>query len=432
MSFPDGALAVAAAALLFFLLAAALGAFARSLDRLGALGRRAFSEEHSGAARALLEEPAGDAALRTAIGAQRAAAFVVAAILFHVSLVIGGALSPTTISLGVGVAIVASTEFLLSLLVSRGRAVRTLVVVAPIVRLVVSPLLPLVSRIVDRPEDGSEAAGEKGPADPGEEEVRAFLDLGRDEGILEEKESQLVESIVDFGDRVVREVMTPRIDMVALPVSTPLAQLSARFVETKLSRIPLYRDSIDQIVGIVHVQELLQSLVGPGPRPATAEPLAQTPFLVPDSARLDWLLGELQEKSLQMAIVVDEYGGVAGLVTLEDLLEEIVGEIGDEHEPAGAEEIVELSAGVWRLLPRCRPQALAEIAGHQAADELDSPEFDTVAGLVASRLGRIAVAGDSIRVGEVQLLVEEVDRQRIKSLRATRVEGPETPAKERT
>ena len=413
------------AALAAYSLASSLGAFARALDRLGAVRRRAFAEEHSKSARILLDRPGGDAALRTALGALRSSAYVLTTVLFVESLSVLGIGSPALTALLVGVPLVAATEIGLSVVVRRGRAARVLILLAPVVRPLVAPLLPFLDPISESNEPSNATDSENPPEEPSDETVKAFLDIGREEGILEEGERKLVESIVDFGERVVREVMTPRLDMIALPAGTPLSQLAQKFVETKFARIPVYRENVDQIFGIVHVQDLLSALVSPGPRSAAAGGLAHPALFVPETTPISNLMAELQEKKLQMAIVLDEFGGVSGLVTLEDLLEEIVGEIGDEHEEAGEEEIHPIGEGEWRLSARCRVEAVAELFGLERLTEEESPDVDTIGGLLAAKLGHIPRVGESTRIGEVEFQIDTADRQRVRTILVRRVSAPE-------
>ena len=163
-----------------------------------------------------------------------------------------------------------------------------------------------------------------------EEEVQAYIDVGREEGILEKDEEKLLLSIVDFGDTRVREVMTPRTDIVWIDAASSPQVLSDLFVASKYSRIPVVRGSIDTVVGVVHVKDVFEAMHAGTTRPITE--LAREAYFVPESKKVSELLREFQRRHLWMAIVVDEYGGVSGLVTVEDLLEEIVGEISDEHE----------------------------------------------------------------------------------------------------
>ena len=163
-----------------------------------------------------------------------------------------------------------------------------------------------------------------------DEKVQAYIDVGRDEGILEEGEERLVQSIVDFGDAIAREVMTPRVEFVAFAVDGDIAALAHKFSESKYSRIPIYEGNVDHVVGIVHVKDVLDVVLKSEEK--SVREIMRPPLFVPETKKISEVLVTLQAERLQLGIVVDEFGGTAGLVTIEDLLEEIVGEMADEHE----------------------------------------------------------------------------------------------------
>ncbi len=248
-------------------------------------------------------------------------------------------------------------------------------------------------------------------------ELEAYIDVGRREGILEPEEEELVKSIVDFGDTLVRQVMTPRVDIFADAVDTPLDELATRFFECKHARLPLFRESIDHIVGILHIRDLFQAM-NEDSAPAAAE-LAKPPLFVPESKPIRALLSELQSLHQQMAIVVDEYGGVAGLVTVEDLVEEIVGEIADEHEVDEATTEA-LEDGGWRVAGRTEMWALTELVG----DDLSNGDYETVSGLVCGRLGYVPGVGEHLELEGLSFRVEAADERRVTSVVIQRIEEP--------
>src|SRR6185295_13246858 len=266
---------------------------------------------------------------------------------------------------------------------------------------VIAPLVP-VKALSRREGDGEDD-------DVTDEEIEAFIDVGKSEGIFEAEAGDWVWNIVDFPAKQVRSVMTPRIDMVGAPADSTLEALAERFVDSGHSRIPLYDGSIDKIAGIVHIRDLLRALRAPDPVPVRA--LAKPAYLVPETKPLGDLLRELQHRFQQAAIVVDEHGGTAGMVTVEDLLEEIVGEIADEHEAQAAEP---LGDGSYRLEGRARLDLLEELF------EVDFPdaEVETVGGLVLAELGRVPRAGDAVEVAGLRLLVESMQQRRIEWVRA--------------
>ncbi len=267
----------------------------------------------------------------------------------------------------------------------------------------------------------SEAPEEEDEDDASEEEIDAYIDVGRREGILEPEEEELVRSIVDFGDTQVRRVMTPRVDIVSAPVEASHEELADIFFASKHARLPLYRESIDQIVGILHIRDLFEAFHRE--RPAATTELINPPHYVPESKPLHKLLEELQNLHQQMAIVVDEYGGVAGLVTVEDLVEEIVGEINDEHEVTGRLR-VRLGKGRWRLRGRTDIDELDEIFNLDF--DLDELPYETVSGLICGELGGVPKAGEEFETHGLAFAIEDADARRVTSVVVRRAELPES------
>ena len=254
------------------------------------------------------------------------------------------------------------------------------------------------------------APGPEKPAEATEQEVRAYIDVGRQEGILEKEEEKLLMSIVDFGDTRVREVMTPRTDIVWIDVASSLTLLFDLFVESKYSRIPIVRGSIDTVVGVVHVKDALQAIRS-GANRSIAELMREANF-VPETKKVSELLREFQRRHLWMAIVVDEYGGVSGLVTVEDLLEEIVGEISDEHEDE-REPISKAGESAYSVSGKAKIEVVRDLFGRGPEEE----EFTTVGGLLTSRLGHIPKPGETHRESGLRFTVEEADRRRVHRVR---------------
>ena len=277
-----------------------------------------------------------------------------------------------------------------------------LFLLAPLVTLL-APLVP--SSHLERDENEENAT---------DEEIEAFIDVGTREGILEPEQGEWLWSIVDFRDTQVRSVMTPRIDMVCAPVEASLEMLAERFVESGHSRIPLYEDSIDHVVGILHIRDVLRSIRLPEP-PAVRD-LIKPPLFIPETKALGELLKELQARFQQVAIVVDEYGGTAGLVTVEDLIEEIVGEIMDEHEALVA-ELEPVEEGVWRLDGRAHIELLDELF----AVEVENPEYETVAGLIYTYLGHVPQVGETVDRFGLRFTVEAVADRRIQTVKVERI-----------
>jgi len=243
-----------------------------------------------------------------------------------------------------------------------------------------------------------------------EEEVQAYIDVGREEGILEKEEEKLILSIVDFGDTRVREVMTPRTDIVWIDAAASPNALADLFVSSKYSRIPAARGTVEIITGVVHVKDLFEAFRA-GQLPQIAEIMREA-YFVPESKKVSELLREFQRRHLWMAIVVDEYGGVSGLVTVEDLLEEIVGEISDEHEDE-REAVTQISPGVFSISGKESIQVVADLFGRG----LEEGEFTTVGGFLTARLGHIPKPGESHREADLLFTVEEADRRRVYRVR---------------
>jgi CBS domain containing-hemolysin-like protein len=277
------------------------------------------------------------------------------------------------------------------------------------------PLVALVSRL------GSAPAGHQ-PDDDDEEatdgEIQAYLEAGHAAGIFEREDGEIVESLVDFFDTVVREVMTPRTEMVAVADTASHAELLEIFARTHKSRIPVYHDTIDRIVGMIHVKNLVKHLMR-GHEPPL-EDLLRDCLVVPESKELGELLRDFQRERQQLAIVVDEYGGTSGLVTLEDILEEIVGEIQDEHDPKPVPEVEHVAPGTYRMQGRAPLEVLEELFDI----DLDDEDMDTVGGLVFSRHGTVPEPGTIVDDPPhgLRFVVETMDERRIVSVTVRREE----------
>ncbi len=243
------------------------------------------------------------------------------------------------------------------------------------------------------------------------EEIQAFIDVGEQEGIIEAAEGQLIQSIVELGDRRVRDVMTPRGDIVAVSAQATIEDALRTMVETRHSRLPVYRNHLDDIEGIVVLRDLVAaSLSGRSAERVTA--VMRPVYFVPETKRAADLLQEMKRARLHIALVVDEYGGIAGLVTLEDLLEEIVGEIHDEEQPESA-EILEQPDGTFLVKGTTDVRKL-ELFFHI---ELESDDFTTVAGLILKRLDHLPTIGESIEYKGFRFEVADADARRIRTVR---------------
>ena len=244
------------------------------------------------------------------------------------------------------------------------------------------------------------------------EELMILVERGGEQGIIEAEEEQMIGAVLGLGERKVHEVMVPRIAIVALPTSATLDTIVDTIVEGGHSRIPVYEDSVDNIVGILYAKDLLPYLKGVDQPPPVAR-LVRAPLFVPESMSVDDLLHSLQRRRVHIAIVLDEYGGTAGMVTIEDLLEEIVGEIQDEYDTE--EPMIEpLGDDQARVDGRAAIEDLLEHFDLPIDSVEDPEEYDTVGGLIYHRIGGVPKVGDEVRIGAaLRLTVETTDGRRV-------------------
>jgi len=250
-----------------------------------------------------------------------------------------------------------------------------------------------------------------------EEEIKTLVDAGEEEGVIEEEEKEMIYSIFAFGDTLAREVMVPRIDIVALEASAPLKEALDVVIEAGHSRIPAYEGSIDHILGLLYAKDLLVYLRD-GQVDLPLRQILRPAYFVPETKKVDDLLREMQQRRIHMAIVVDEYGGTAGLVTVEDILEEIVGEIQDEYDME--EPLFEqVGEGEYVLDARMDLDDVNELLG----TELSTESGETLGGLIYTTLGRVPVPGDRLQVDGLQIEVLTVKGRRIGKVRGRLEKG---------
>jgi CBS domain containing-hemolysin-like protein len=258
--------------------------------------------------------------------------------------------------------------------------------------------------------------------------VEALLEAGEEEGILEESDKELVRSAVEFGDKLVRDFMTPRPQIFAVPESLSLERFLEALTEHNFSRVPVYSGTLDAITGIAFAHDLLQ-ISDAEARTRTVASIQRPAALVPETKKAYELLREMQREKQHMRIVIDEYGEVAGLVTIEDLLEQIVGNIGDEHEDekdARIEDPQPDGDGVWLVPGGFEVDRLEELTGTDWQPE-EHYEAQTVGGLVSEAEGRIPLTGEVVEVGKLRLEVvastdRRVDRVRVRVIAPARLE----------
>lgn len=273
-----------------------------------------------------------------------------------------------------------------------------------------------------RPEN----AGEE-PEHPSEA-VDALIEAGQDEGILEESDRELIHSVVEFGDKTVRDVMTPRPDIIAVSDDTTVEQITHMLSQHSFSRVPVYHGDLDHIVGIVSARDLLQVADSDAARRAASSLMKTDVFFVPETRRASELLNEMQRANRRMAIVIDEYGGVAGLVTVEDLIEEIVGELSNEGELRN--EAIRESDNSYIVLGSLEADRLEELFGLHLAEDWHAT---TVGGLVTEIAGHIPLPGEVVQDGELRFEVLESTARRVEKLRVLarqRSPIPKNPAVE--
>jgi CBS domain containing-hemolysin-like protein len=258
-----------------------------------------------------------------------------------------------------------------------------------------------------------------------DEAAHAYLDAGEEQGLIEREERRLLQSIVDFGATLVREVMTPRPDIVAVRADSTLDELRALFREQEYSRIPVYNENLDNILGIVFVKDLIQLTGAPGEAQAIAG-LVRPAAFVPETKRVPEMLKEFQRKQVQMAIVVDEYGGTAGLVTLEDLLEEIVGEIRDEYD-VETEPVTEEPDGSYVFSAKVN---IDEVRDRLDVD-IEADGFETVGGYVLARVGRVPSVGETFEFDGMSIEVLDAERRRIHRVRFRKAKPAQAPVESR-
>ena len=295
----------------------------------------------------------------------------------------------------------------------------TLLFLLPVIR----PFFPIMAFIADpfqrlfdrsrRKDHHITETGEPEQEADDSGDLQALIDVGEAEGILEEEEGDLIHSIIEFGDTRVSEVMTPRPDIVAVPATATVKEARDIILESKYSRLPVYRDQMDNVEGIIYVRDLLSCWVE-GRDDESVGPLVRPVYEVPETKAVADLLEEMQKAHVQLAIVIDEYGGVSGLVTVEDILEEIVGEIEDE-DIAGdeLEEIVQEPDGFYNVPGSTEIGKIERIFDMEIEDD----DFTTIAGLVINEQGKVPDVGERLNIRGLAVEVLDADERRINRLR---------------
>ncbi|MEP6788939.1 MAG: hemolysin family protein [Acidobacteriota bacterium] len=254
--------------------------------------------------------------------------------------------------------------------------------------------------------------------DDNTEDFQALMEVGEAEGIIEEKERALIETLVEFSDTRAGEIMTPRTDICAISVESTIKDARDLIIEEKYSRLPVYRDTIDNIEGLIYVRDLLAALAT-GRKENGVETIMRDAFFVPETKTAAELLKDMQVNHVQIAIVIDEYGGVAGLITVEDILEEIVGEIEDED--TGQEEIIEIvqgEDGYWDVLGSTEIDKIERIFDSDLEDE----DYTTIAGLITSEAGYVPKVGEKLSLRGLAVEILKADEKKLHLLRLRKAE----------
>jgi len=246
-----------------------------------------------------------------------------------------------------------------------------------------------------------------------EDDLRVWAKDDQTDGSLQSEERKMIYSIFQFGDTLVREIMVPRIDIHALETTTPLLEAIDSLVQTGHSRIPVFEETIDNIVGILYAKDLLR-IWQKGDQQPPIRNIVRPVYFVPEAKKVDELLTEMQNQRIHIAIVVDEYGGGAGLVTLEDILEEIVGEVRDEYDQGEEMLYQQVGPDEYIFQGGIDLDDFNEVMGAH----LQKDEADTLGGFIYHQMGKIPVGGESIQKEDITLVVEQVSRRRIQKVRA--------------
>ena len=309
-------------------------------------------------------------------------------------------------------------------LIVRNNAERMLLFLLPIVR----PLYAFTAKITApvaalfTPKEQPKLEATVTPDSPDErdddEDIQALLEVGEAEGILEEDEREMIESMVEFAETRVGEIMTPRTEICSVPAESTVRSVRDLMIDEKYSRVPVYRGSVDNIEGIIYVRDLLPVWAEGGREDQPIASLLRVPFFVPETKSAAELLKTMQIDHVQLAIVVDEYGGVAGIVTVEDLIEEIVGEIEDEDtEEEEIIEIIEGEGGYFDVLGSTEVDKIERLFDDL---DLEDDDYTTIAGMVTSEAGQVPKVGETLTIRGLDIEILRADEKRLSLLRVRR------------
>ena len=264
---------------------------------------------------------------------------------------------------------------------------------------------------------GDSKESDENPSKVTEDELITLVDASEQNGIIEQEEREMIHSIIQLGETLTREIMVPRIDVMALDVNAPLSEAMDKLVETGFSRVPVYEETVDNIIGLLYAKDLISLWRAGTDRGESLRDVLRDAYYVPEAKKADELLTELQSRRVHMAIVVDEYGGVAGVVTLEDIIEEIFGEIQDEYDE-NEEQLYQVQEdGIYLFRGRMDLDDFNELMD----SNLPVNEADTLGGFLYMRFGHVPTVGESVEEEGLSLTVEQVSSRRIRLVRAQRI-----------
>jgi CBS domain containing-hemolysin-like protein len=252
-----------------------------------------------------------------------------------------------------------------------------------------------------------------------EEEIHSIIDEGEQEGVINRDEHAMIDAVLDLGDTLVREILVPRTEMVAVEITTPVTEVLETIIEAGHSRIPVYEGDVDHITGILYAKDLLK-LWSKLPEEISIRSICRKAYFIPETKTTADLLKEFKVRRVHMAVAVDEYGGTSGIITIEDILEEIVGEIQDEHDPVEQSGISRLDDGSYIFDARSH----IEDVENELSVQLPRGEYDTLGGFLSHLLGHVPAQGEQGRYDTMLFTVEEADARKVSTIRVSiAVEG---------
>ena len=247
-----------------------------------------------------------------------------------------------------------------------------------------------------------------------EDQIHSIIDVGEQEGVINQDEHAMIDAVLDLGDTLVREILVPRTEMVAVEITTPVTEVLETIIEAGHSRIPVYENDIDHITGILYAKDLLK-LWGRLPEEISIRSICRKAYFIPETKTTADLLKEFKVRRVHMAVAVDEYGGTSGIVTIEDILEEIVGEIQDEHDPVEQSGMSRLDDGTYIFDARSHIEDVEE----ELEVQLPRGDYDTLGGFLSHLLGHVPVQGEKGAYENILFTVEEADARKVSTIRVS-------------